>query len=74
MELHEMNHEDHVDLEMYHLRYAMDDFLAWARRRGYPEVETLLNQYQAERMREVNEHFCWICKDSGLIWIDVQSH
>ena len=67
---YEMTHEDHVEYEVLSLRLAMHEFLDWARRRGYPEIETLLNQYQAERMREVGDHFCPHCDDTGLIWIE----
>ena len=77
---YEMTFEDHIEREVLSLRHAMDDFLAWARRRGYPEVETLLDQYQAElssaarrfveRMREVGDHFCPHCNDTGMIWIE----
>ena len=71
MELeYEMTNADHVEREILSLRHEMEDFTVWARRRGYPEVEMLLNQYQTERMREVGDHFCPHCDDTGLIWIE----
>lgn len=73
MELeYEMTHEDHVEREILGLRHAMHDFLDWARRTGHcvASIETLIRQYEADRLNDGADHFCPHCNDTGLIWIE----